>query len=101
MLLGAFSSMRWGELVNLRRTDLDLVNSIVEVTSPSTSTSMTCDTGNQLAAEAGAATHELLRRMGHTTVRAAMRYQHSTDRPDGEVAAEISRRAGTAKGGRT
>ena len=39
-------------------------------------------TGNQLAAEAGATTRELMRRMGHSTVRAAMRYQHSTDRRD-------------------
>jgi integrase len=31
-------------------------------------------TGNQLAAEAGAMTEELMRRMGHSTVRAAMRY---------------------------
>jgi integrase len=31
-------------------------------------------TGNQLAAEAGATTRELMRRMGHSTVRAAMRY---------------------------
>lgn len=32
MLLGAFTSLRWGELVNLRRVDIDLLNSIVEVT---------------------------------------------------------------------
>ena len=50
-------------------------------------------TGNQLAAEAGATTRELMRRMGHSTVRAAMRYQHSTDRRDREIAAEMSRRA--------
>lgn len=30
-------------------------------------------TGNQLAAEIGATTRELMRRMGHSTVRAAMR----------------------------
>jgi integrase len=53
-------------------------------------------TGNQLAAEAGATTKELMRRMGHSTVRAAMRYQHSTDRRDREIAAEMSRRAGLA-----
>ena len=55
-------------------------------------------TGNQLAAEAGATTGELMRRMGHSTVRAAMRYQHSTDRRDREIAAEMSRRADAAKG---
>jgi hypothetical protein len=31
-------------------------------------------------------------------VRAAMRYQHSTDRRDREIAAEMSRRADAAKG---
>jgi integrase len=53
--------------------------------------------GNQLAAEAGATTGELMRRMGHSTVRAAMRYQHSTDRRDREIAAEMCRRAGAAR----
>jgi hypothetical protein len=37
-----------------------------------------------------------MRRMGHSTVRAAMRYQHSTDRRDREIAAEMSRRAALA-----
>ena len=32
MLLGVFSSLRWGELVNLRRNDVDLVNGLVVVT---------------------------------------------------------------------
>ena len=50
-------------------------------------------TGNQLATEAGATTRELMRRMGHSTVRAAMHYQHSTDRRDREIAAKMSRRA--------
>jgi integrase len=50
-------------------------------------------TGNQLAAVAGATTKELMRRMGHSTVRGAMRYQHSTDRRDRQIAAEMSRRA--------
>jgi hypothetical protein len=64
-----------------------------------TSTSTTCATpGNQLAAEAGATTKELMRRMGHSTVRAAMRYQHSTDRRDRQIAAEMSRRAKKGKG---
>jgi hypothetical protein len=33
-----------------------------------------------------------MRRVGHSTARAAMRYQHSTDRQDQEIAAEMSRR---------
>ena len=47
--------------------------------------------------EVVATTKELMRRMGHSTVRAAMRYQHSTDRRDREIAAEMSRRASRAQ----
>jgi len=36
-------------------------------------------TGNHLAAQTGASTRELMQRMGHSTVRAAMVYQHATD----------------------
>lgn len=174
VLLGAFTSLRWGELVNLHRVDVDAVAGVVEVadtlserddgtldagstksdagrrtvaipalilpdlvahlaefvapeadavvflgenggrlrrsnfrratrwSATVASVGLTSDfhfhdlrhTGNQLAAEAGATTKELMRRMGHSTVRAAMRYQHSTDRRDREIAAEMSRRAG-------
>ncbi len=52
-----------------------------------------CHTGNQLAAEADATTEELMHRMGHSSVRAAMRYQHATDRRDRAIAEEMSRRA--------
>lgn len=36
-------------------------------------------TGNHLAAQTGASTRELMQRMGHSTVRAAMIYQHATE----------------------
>jgi integrase len=36
-------------------------------------------TGNHLAAQTGASTRELMQRMGHSTVRAAMIHQHATD----------------------
>jgi integrase len=178
VLLGAFTGLRWGELVNLRRIDVDLGEGVVEVTRTLTErddgtldTGQTKSnagmrtvavpalvlpdlvrhmaehvdpddaafvflgekggrlrrsnfrratqwkatvqkvglpaefhfhdlrhTGNQLAAEAGATTRELMRRMGHGTVRAAMRYQHSTDRRDRDIAAEMSRRAHVARG---
>jgi hypothetical protein len=39
-----------------------------------------------------------MRRVGHSTVRTAMRYQHATDRRDRHIAAEMSRRAGEVKG---
>ena len=179
VLLGAFTSLRWGELVNLHRVDVDVVVGVVEVADTlSERDDGTLDdgstksdagrrtvaipavvlpdliahlaefvvsgpdavvflgehggrlrrsnfrratrwaasvsavglapgfhfhdlrhTGNQLAAEAGATTKELMRRMGHSTVRAAMRYQHSTDRRDREIAAEMSRRASRERGG--
>jgi integrase len=179
VLLGAFTSLRWGELVNLRRCDVnattgvvyviktlserdngrldpastpkspagvrsvavpalvmaDLVAHLAEFTDPAPDAfvflgelggrlrrsnfrrathwgetvqrvGLPADfhfhdlrhTGNQLAAEAGATTKELMRRMGHSTVRAAMRYQHSTDRRDRQIAAEMSRRAKRGKG---
>jgi hypothetical protein len=39
-----------------------------------------------------------MRRMGHSTVRAAMRFQHSTDCMDRQIAAEMHHRACTEKG---
>ncbi|MEV4183027.1 tyrosine-type recombinase/integrase [Streptosporangium canum] len=43
-------------------------------------------TGNTLAANAGASIRELMERMGHSSTRAAMIYQHSTDERQREVA---------------
>lgn len=43
-------------------------------------------TGNQLAAVAGATTKELMARMGHSSVHAAMIYQHATREHDREIA---------------
>ncbi|MQA04319.1 MAG: tyrosine-type recombinase/integrase [Streptosporangiales bacterium] len=47
-------------------------------------------TGNQLAARSGASTRELMRRMGHSTVRAALIYQHATDDRDQEIAKALN-----------
>jgi integrase len=49
-------------------------------------------TGNTLAATTGASTRELMHRMGHSTVRAALVYQHATDERDREIAAEMDKR---------
>lgn len=46
-------------------------------------------TGGTLAAQAGATLREVQRRLGHSTVSAAMRYQHATDARDAEIAARI------------
>ena len=43
-------------------------------------------TGNNLAAASGASTRELMHRMGHGSVRAALIYQHATGERDREIA---------------
>jgi integrase len=43
-------------------------------------------TGNTLAASAGASTKELMSRMGHSSTRAAMLYQHATRERDDAIA---------------
>ena len=47
-------------------------------------------TGATMAAQAGATLAELQARLGHSTVGAAMRYQHATDERDRLLAARIS-----------
>jgi integrase len=54
-------------------------------------------TGNHLAASAGATTKELMHRMGHGSMRAALIYQHATSERDQEVARAVSRRARAAR----
>jgi integrase len=46
-------------------------------------------TGNQLAAETGATTRELMARMGHASPRAALIYQHATRDRDRHIADQI------------
>jgi integrase len=47
-------------------------------------------TGNHLAAQAGATTRELMHRMGHGSMRAALIYQHATSERDREIADRLS-----------
>ena len=54
-------------------------------------------TGAVLAAGTGATLAELMGRLGHSTVGAAMRYQHAASERDAEIAAMLSRLAGPAK----
>lgn len=51
-------------------------------------------TGNHLAASTGASTRELMSRMGHSSVRAAMIYQHQTAERDRAIADAMSRPSG-------
>jgi integrase len=53
-------------------------------------------TGNTLSAP-GASTRELMRRMGHASMRAALIYQHATDERDREIAAGIDARIARTK----
>lgn len=59
-------------------------------------------TGNTLAAASGASTRELMHRMGHASMRAALIYQHATSERDREIAAgmeeRIARRKKAARG---
>jgi len=49
-------------------------------------------TGNTLASASGASTRELMHRMGHASMRAALIYQHATSQRDQEIAAGMDRR---------
>ena len=57
-------------------------------------------TGNSLAASTGASTRELMHRMGHSSMRAALIYQHATSARDREIAAAIDRRIAAKRAGR-
>ncbi|WP_235921585.1 tyrosine-type recombinase/integrase [Lentzea tibetensis] len=54
-------------------------------------------TGNNLAAAAGASTRELMHRMGHGSMRAALIYQHATSERDKEIADSLSARVEAAQ----
>lgn len=53
-------------------------------------------TGNTLVAP-GASLKELMRRMGHSSTRAAIIYQHATDDRDRELAADLSKKIDAAR----
>jgi integrase len=55
-------------------------------------------TGNNLAAAAGASTRELMHRMGHASMRAALIYQHATSERDREIAAAMDQRITKSQG---
>lgn len=54
-------------------------------------------TGNTLASS-GASTRELMHRMGHSTMRAALIYQHATSERDREIASAMDRRIAGKRG---
>ncbi|WP_231953536.1 tyrosine-type recombinase/integrase [Actinoplanes derwentensis] len=49
-------------------------------------------TGNNIAAASGASTRELMHRMGHASMRAALIYQHATSERDRETADTMDKR---------
>ena len=53
-------------------------------------------TGNTLAAATGASTKDLMARMGHASMRAALIYQHATTDRDAAIATALSRLAEAA-----
>jgi integrase len=54
-------------------------------------------TGSTLAVESGATLPELMRRMGHTTSRAALIYLHSRDQRDRQIADQLGKVAEQAR----
>lgn len=48
-------------------------------------------TGNHLAAASGASTKDLMTRMGHSSMRAALSYQHATEDRDRAIADTLDR----------
>ncbi|WP_422773650.1 tyrosine-type recombinase/integrase [Plantactinospora sp. WMMC1484] len=54
-------------------------------------------TGNNLAAATGASTRDLMHRMGHASMRAALIYQHANSERDREIAAGMDRRIAKAQ----
>ena len=54
-------------------------------------------TGNTLAASTGASLRELMARMGHSSTRAALIYQHATAERDKEIAAAVNARIMAAR----
>jgi integrase len=60
-------------------------------------------TGNTMASATGASLRELMERMGHSSTRAALIYQHATEERDEAIATAMgelfatARRKGTAK----
>jgi integrase len=55
--------------------------------------------GNNAIAESGASTKELMRRMGHSSSRAALIYQHATDKRDRVLAESLSAMIEQARSG--
>jgi integrase len=72
VLLATFADMRWGELAGLGETSIDLDTyeiSITEVLSQPDKGGLRFDTPKS---------KELMARLGHSSVRAALIYQHDT-----------------------
>jgi hypothetical protein len=92
-LLAAWGALRYGEVVELRRRDLDLGKGIVHVRRAVT-------TGAVMPAETGATLAELMARLGHTSVRMAIRHQHAALNADQRIAEKHNLLASRAKGAR-
>jgi hypothetical protein len=56
-------------------------------------------TGNTLAARGGVGTRDLMTRMGHDSVRAAIIYQHATTEADARIAGSLDANIASANDG--
>ena len=106
LLLATFASLRFGELVALHHSDLDLDHCAVRVVRVGYAgrTSLVavadagrsglhlndlCHTGKTMAAATGASLRELMERMGHSSSRAALIYQPRLVTGDEAIAAAL------------
>ncbi|MCB8907906.1 MULTISPECIES: hypothetical protein [unclassified Streptomyces] len=84
-------------MVLVRRAQSELQNGTLADKAPKTAPGVSGDihfhdlhhTGTTLASSAGASTRELMTRMGHSTTRAALIYQHMTSDRDQHIAGKL------------
>jgi integrase len=96
VLLATFASLRWGEVAALRRSGFNTrtrwVDVVKDMGMPGLHFHDLRHTGNMLAAESGAGLKDLMARMGHDNVRAAMIYQHAVRGADKAITDAIDRK---------
>jgi integrase len=105
LLLATSASLRFGELAALRRPNFNIIWANARDATGLSGLHLhdLRHTGSTMAAATGASLRELMERMGHSSPRAALIYQHATGDRDEAIAAAMgeqfaaARRKGTPK----
>ena len=91
ILLAAWCGLRWGEVSELRRQDVDLASMTVRVAGrPDLRVHDLRHSAATMAAQAGATLAELMARMGDSTTKAALVYQHVAEGRDRIIAERMA-----------